>query len=109
MWENYLSTATQDQKDLINEYIGNIDDINNQFENAISSGKTEEEIIQIARDNLKSKSSDLEEDASTLYSGIQSGDITSDNIKDSEEYKNILDQLDEIKKHIQKLMRQQMY
>ena len=98
MWENYLSTATQDQKDLINKYIGNIDDINNQFENAINSGKTEEEIIQIARDSLKLKSSDLEKNASTLYSGIQSGDITSDNIKDSEEYKNILDQLDEIKK-----------
>ena len=39
----------------------------------------------------------VEDDASTLYSGIQSGEITAENIDENEEYKNIIEQLDELK------------
>ena len=39
----------------------------------------------------------VSDDASTLYEGLQSGDITEENIGESEEYKNILEQLDELK------------
>ena len=39
----------------------------------------------------------VEDDASTLYSGIQSGEITAENIDENEEYKNVIEQLDELK------------
>lgn len=39
----------------------------------------------------------ISDDASSLYSGLQSGDITRENIGENKEYKNIIDQLNELK------------
>ena len=65
---------------------------------AIKNGLSEENFdVDTSRKSSLKRLGGAADDAGTLLNGIQSGDITKDNIDEEDSYKNVINQLDELK------------
>lgn len=71
----------------------NADEYINAISTKLDEANDEDRLKLVSQRKL----GEVEDDASTLYSGIQSGEITAENIDENEEYKNVIEQLDELK------------
>lgn len=98
IWEEYLTNVDDVEREAVEKFVGKTNDLSTKISNAYDNGKTKQEIIDINRASFNPKASKYNDSAVAVQEGIQSGDITYENIKDNEDYKNLISSLDELKK-----------